>query len=180
MKATALIAALAAVLLSSNAEARPISKVSVKHLDRHIGDRATSCSDPVMRPQVCELAQTRKLNGMLRVDHRRKANKIRRKSHIVADLTTGHNRPRAWCGWFGRFNFLHRDPGPKYNLARNWAGIGSNAGGPAVGVIVVWRHHVGKIVGRTAGQWLIHSGNDGGRVRTRPRSVSNAIAFRWP
>jgi hypothetical protein len=25
---------------------------------------------------------------------------------------------------------------------------GSNAGGPSVGAIVVWRHHVGKIVGQ--------------------------------
>ena len=40
------------------------------------------------------------------------------------------------------------DPGPEHNLARAWAHCGVNASGPTVGVIVVWRHHVGKIVGR--------------------------------
>jgi hypothetical protein len=43
------------------------------------------------------------------------------------------------------------DPGPSYNLARTWARYGSDAGGPSVGAIVVWRHHVGKIVGHENG-----------------------------
>lgn len=90
-------------------------------------------------------------------------------------------RPAKWCGWYMRTQ-VHRDPGPAYNLARNWARFGSRASGPAVGVIVVWWRHVGKIVGfdRRRGQWIVHSGNDGGRVRSRPRAVHNAIAFRWP
>ena len=33
-------------------------------------------------------------------------------------------------------------------LARNWASVGANAGHPGVGVVVVWRHHVGIITGR--------------------------------
>jgi len=70
------------------------------------------------------------------------------------------------------------DPGPQYNLARSWAHYGSNAGGPSVGTIVVWSHHVGKIVGRENGQWIVESGNDGHAVRTRPRSLAGAIAFR--
>jgi hypothetical protein len=70
------------------------------------------------------------------------------------------------------------DPGPEYNLARSWAHYGSNAGGPSVGTIVVWRHHVGKIVGQENGQWIVESGNDGHAVRTRPRSLAGAIAFR--
>jgi hypothetical protein len=70
------------------------------------------------------------------------------------------------------------DPGPSYNLARSWASYGSNAGGPQVGAIVVWRHHVGKIVGQENGQWIVQSGNDGHAVRTRPRSLAGAIAFR--
>ena len=70
------------------------------------------------------------------------------------------------------------DPGPSYNLARSWAHYGSNAGGPRVGAIVVWSHHVGKIVGEENGQWIIQSGNDGHAVRTRPRSLSGVIAFR--
>ena len=64
-------------------------------------------------------------------------------------------------------------------LAREWAREGHNAGGPGVGVVVVWRHHVGIITGQTAdGRWVVHSGNDGGAVRTRPRSIAGAIAFR--
>jgi hypothetical protein len=55
---------------------------------------------------------------------------------------------------------------------------GVNAGGPSVGTIVVWRHHVGKIVGQQNGQWIVQSGNDGHAVRTRPRSLAGAIAFR--
>lgn len=86
-------------------------------------------------------------------------------------------RPGAWCGWFMRGQ-VGSDPGPTFNLARSWARYGSNAGGPAVGAIVVWPHHVGKIVGHENGQWIVQSGNDGHAVRTRPRSIAGAIAFR--
>jgi hypothetical protein len=86
-------------------------------------------------------------------------------------------RPGAWCGWYMRSQ-VGGDPGPSFNLARSWAHYGSNAGGPAVGAIVVWRHHVGKIVGHQNGQWIVQSGNDGHAVRTRPRSLAGAIAFR--
>jgi hypothetical protein len=87
-------------------------------------------------------------------------------------------RPGAWCGWYMRSQ-VGADPGPSYNLARSWAHYGSNAGGPSVGAIVVWRHHVGKIVGEENGMWLIESGNDGNAVRTRPRSLAGVIAIRW-
>jgi hypothetical protein len=86
-------------------------------------------------------------------------------------------RPGAWCGWYMRGQ-VSGDPGPSYNLARSWAHYGSDAGGPTVGAIVVWRHHVGKIVGHENGQWIVQSGNDGHAVRTRPRSLAGAIAFR--
>ena len=37
-------------------------------------------------------------------------------------------------------------------------------------------HHVGMITGRTAGgEWIVRSGNDGARVRERPRSVAGAV-----
>ena len=63
-------------------------------------------------------------------------------------------------------------------MARNWAHWGRPAS-PGVGVMVVWSHHVGMITGKTAdGQWIVKSGNDGHRVRERPRSVAGAIAFR--
>ncbi len=86
-------------------------------------------------------------------------------------------RPGAWCGWYMRSQ-VGSDPGPTYNLARSWARYGADAGGPTVGAIVVWRHHVGKIVAHESGQWIVQSGNDGHAVRTRPRSLAGAIAFR--
>jgi hypothetical protein len=70
------------------------------------------------------------------------------------------------------------DPGPAFNLARNWARWGQ-AGPAGVGAVVVWPHHVGKIVGQEGGEWIVESGNDGNRVRTRPRSIAGAIAIRW-
>ena len=88
----------------------------------------------------------------------------------------GGGRPRAWCGWYMRRLLGVADP--SYNLARNWAHWG-HGGAPGVGAVVVWAHHVGKIVGREGGQWVIQSGNDGHTVRTRPRSIAGAIAIRW-
>ncbi len=81
-------------------------------------------------------------------------------------------RPSRWCGWWMR---TQKGGGPEYNLAWNWRNYGS-ASGPQVGAVVVWRHHVGMIVGQSAnGKWIVKSGNDGGAVRTRARSVSGAI-----
>jgi hypothetical protein len=80
--------------------------------------------------------------------------------------TGGHHyagRPGAWCGWYMRGQ-VGSDPGPSYNLARSWAHYGSDAGGPSVG--------------QENGQWIVQSGNDGHGVRTRPRSLAGAIAFR--
>jgi hypothetical protein len=88
-----------------------------------------------------------------------------------------NGRPRAWCGWHMR-QLVGGDPGPQYNLARNWASWG-HPGPAGIGAIVVWPHHVGKIVGQEGGTWIIESGNDGNRVRTRPLSISGAIAIRW-
>jgi hypothetical protein len=86
-------------------------------------------------------------------------------------------RPAAWCGWEMR-QLVGSDPGPAFNLARNWASWGRP--GPAgVGAVVVWSHHVGKIVGRENGVWVIQSGNDGQAVRSRPMSIAGAIAIRW-
>jgi hypothetical protein len=81
-------------------------------------------------------------------------------------------RPRQWCGWWMR---TQRGGGPEYNLAWNWTRYGS-PGSPQVGAVVVWRHHVGMITGQTSsGQWIVKSGNDGGQVRERARSISGAV-----
>jgi len=81
-------------------------------------------------------------------------------------------KPARWCGWWMR---TQKGGGSELNLARNWKNWGRPTG-PRVGAVVVWNHHVGMITGRTAdGQWIIKSGNDGGRVRERPRSVAGAV-----
>ncbi len=91
--------------------------------------------------------------------------------HSVASHHAGA-RPARWCGWWMRTQL---GGGPEYNLASNWAHWG-HPSGPRVGAVVVWPHHVGMITGRTAGgEWIVKSGNDGGRVRERPRSVSGAV-----
>ena len=81
-------------------------------------------------------------------------------------------RPARWCGWWMR---TQKGGGPELNLASNWRHWGRPSG-PQIGAVVVWRHHVGMITGRAAGgQWIVKSGNDGGRVRERPRSVAGAV-----
>lgn len=84
----------------------------------------------------------------------------------------GDGRPSKWCGWWMRTQL---GGGPEYNLAANWRRYG-RASGPQVGAVVVWSHHVGIITGRARnGQWIVKSGNDGGRVRERARSVAGAV-----
>jgi len=81
-------------------------------------------------------------------------------------------RPGKWCGWWMR---TQKGGGAHLNVAWNWSRWGSPTS-PQVGAVVVWRHHVGMITGRASnGQWIVKSGNDGGRVRERARSVSGAV-----
>lgn len=81
-------------------------------------------------------------------------------------------RPSKWCGWYMRTQL---GGGPAYNLAANWRNYGRPTSAQ-VGAVVVWNHHVGIITGRASnGQWIVKSGNDGGRVRERARSVSGAV-----
>ena len=92
--------------------------------------------------------------------------------HARQARATHEGRPRQWCGWWMR---TQKGGGSHLNLAANWRHWGSSSG-PQVGAVVVWPHHVGMITGRTAsGQWIVKSGNDGGRVRERARSVSGAV-----
>lgn len=93
-------------------------------------------------------------------------------SRTYASRSGAGPRPAKWCGWWMR---TQKGGGPQYNLAWNWRNYGS-PGSPQVGAVVVWRHHVGMITGRAAnGQWIVTSGNDGGRVRSRARSISGAV-----
>ena len=90
--------------------------------------------------------------------------------------TQSGSRPHAWCGWYMRQTLGVADAA--YNLARNWAHYGSAAGGPCVGCVVVWPHHVGIITAQKGSSWVVKSGNDSHAVRERARSVAGAIAFR--
>ena len=96
-------------------------------------------------------------------------------SFSAGSLTGGSGlgpRPGKWCGWWMRTQL---GGGPAYNLAWNWSRYGS-ATSPQVGAVVVWRHHVGIITGQASnGQLIVKSGNDGGRVRERARSVAGAV-----
>ena len=94
----------------------------------------------------------------------------KRRTHTARSSVEG--RPRQWCGWWMR---TQKGGGPDLNLAANWRRWGSPSG-PQIGAVAVWPHHVGMITGRTTnGQWIIKSGNDGGAVRERARSVAGAV-----
>ena len=101
---------------------------------------------------------------------------------LVAAIALAWSQPShayrlPWCGFYMMHLFGKTER--RLALAREWAKEGVDAHGPGAGVIVVWPHHVGLIVGRAVdGRWLVHSGNDGNRVRTRPRWLDKVIAYR--
>ncbi len=88
-------------------------------------------------------------------------------------------RPGRWCGWFMQHDTGVTSAGTGLNLNRAimWARVGQPTS-PRVGAIVVWRHHVGRIVGGEPGAWVVRSGNDGRAVRERVRRLDGAVAFR--
>jgi hypothetical protein len=147
---TAAIAALAGMAIVSTAEARPYDP------GRSQGWQQTEGAEPSRRG-------ARQYNRQHR--YAQQVERAPRHSGVGP-------RPGRWCGWWMR---TQKGGGPEYNLAWNWRKYGS-ASGPQVGAVVVWRHHVGMIVGRASnGQWIVKSGNDGGAVRTRARSVAGAV-----
>jgi hypothetical protein len=83
---------------------------------------------------------------------------------------------RAWCGCWLASHMGISDR--SLWLASNWARVGHSAGGPQVGAIVVWRHHVGKIKAVDGGRILVLSGNDGRAVRERWRTTAGVVAYR--
>ena len=110
------------------------------------------------------------------VGHRPTREATYRGSGTVLPMQARHSgvgpRPSRWCGWWMR---TQRGGGPEFNLAWNWRKYGRPTSAQ-VGAVVVWRHHVGEIVGQAPnGMWIVRSGNDGGRVRERARSVAGAI-----
>ena len=136
---------------------------------------AFSPTDANARPHKHYPAVHRAFHSHQRVSHhvQRRGKHVTRRAR--ADVARGGGRPRAWCGWWlgNHLGIANRN----LWLARNWASIGRKAQ-PGIGVVVVWRHHVGIITGRAGSSWIVKSGNDGNAVRERPRSVAGAIAFR--
>jgi hypothetical protein len=175
MKFTTLMAAIAALILFvQSADARGDRHHQQKQQIQH---RHQAASHHVSKVHVAASRGARRNRMQLN------AGQAARESYAYASVSEVSyrgglgGRPAAWCGWEMR-QLVSSDPGPAFNLARNWARWGQ-AGAPGVGAVVVWPHHVGKIVGQADGMWVIKSGNDGHMVRTRPRSISGAIAIRW-
>ena len=83
---------------------------------------------------------------------------------------------RSWCGCWLASHLGISDR--SLWLARNWARVGHSAGGPQVGAIVVWRHHVGKVTAVDGNRIRVLSGNDSKMVRERWRTTAGVIAYR--
>ncbi len=116
--------------------------------------------------------------------HRRQHHVAYRRSRYGAGSSYGSNvaaaraRGLAWCGaeMADELGIGGRE-GRELWVARNWARVGAPTSAH-IGAVVVWPHHVGRIVGQENGQWVVQSGNDGGGVRSRARSLAGAIAIR--
>ncbi|MGD9668251.1 MAG: hypothetical protein AB7U75_04250 [Hyphomicrobiaceae bacterium] len=164
----ALLAAIVALpIIASDADARPKKKrtyssgttSTIGHYGKH---------GYVMEPRKRKQG-TRSARSAYRSDERMS---LGYSSYASSSRYGAGPRPGKWCGWWMR---TQRGGGPEYNVAWNWRNYGRPAS-PQVGAVVVWRHHVGQIVGQAAnGRWLVQSGNDGGAVRTRARSISGAV-----
>jgi uncharacterized protein (TIGR02594 family) len=93
---------------------------------------------------------------------------------------TGHSR--AWCALFANMVLARTGYGGTGSAAaRSFARYGRAASGPAPGVIAVWPHHVGFVVGAVApGRIRVISGNHNHRVAEGTYSTRSVMAFRYP
>ena len=170
--------AVAATLLvfagATSADARPSRELDDKWNPFIQHSSSVTDRDSVAKPRAKRQRAAQRARGQrVRYAERRHRHASAEASYPSRSHSGGAGpRPRAWCGWWMR---TQRGGGAHLNVAWNWSKWG-RASGPQVGAVVVWRHHVGEIVGRAAnGQWLVRSGNDGGAVRTRARSVAGAV-----
>lgn len=103
----------------------------------------------------------------------------------VAEHYRGTNptgRSRAWCAVFANM-VLNRTGyrGTGSAAARSFARYGRQASGPAPGVIAVWPHHVGFVVGAAGpGRIRVVSGNHNHRVEESTYATRGVMAFRYP
>jgi len=103
----------------------------------------------------------------------------------VAEHYRGTNptgQSRAWCAVFANM-VLKRTGyhGTGSAAAVSFARYGHPAGGPAPGVIAVWPHHVGFVVGSEGpGRIRVVSGNHNHRVEESTYATRGVMAFRYP
>jgi uncharacterized protein (TIGR02594 family) len=93
---------------------------------------------------------------------------------------TGLRTP--WCAVFANM-ILRRAgfSGTGSAAARSFAQYGRPASGPAPGVIAVWPHHVGFVVGAAGpGRIRVVSGNHNHRVDESVYATHSVMAFRYP
>ena len=96
--------------------------------------------------------------------------------------TNPTGRSRQWCAEFANM-VLQRSGhhGSGSALARSFASYGRPAPGPAPGVIAVFPHHVGFVVGSEGpGRIRVVSGNHGRRVGEGVYPTARVIAYRYP
>jgi hypothetical protein len=169
LKSLALAGAVLCALFSSNAEAR----------QRH----TIACVETgsVMRP-VCDGKDNNPFSGArsIRVTMHRERHAANPRPRLGRETVSYEGRPagcpHAWCGcWLASHLGIS---GRSLWLARNWARIGHSAGGPQVGAIAVWPHHVGQVRAVDGNRILLLSGNDGRAVRERWRTTAGIIAYR--
>ena len=157
------VAVALACLAASDAEARRRPQpVAAEPVQASSSEWPHSAFTPASKPD----AGGRRATARSRPESRNRLSAFDGQRHSVGP------RPGAWCGWYMR---TRHGGGSEMNVAWNWRHYGS-PGSPQIGAIVVWRHHVGEIVGQTSsGKWIILSGNDSHRVRERARSIAGAI-----
>lgn len=169
----AVAAALLVCASATSADARPSRDDSWNPFIQHslVSKDTRASRQQVKRERSSRQRATSRERGQ-RVRYATRAREARQSANTGSYRGGVGPRPRAWCGWWMR---TQRGGGPHLNVAWNWSKWGRPSG-PQVGAVVVWRHHVGEIVGRAEnGRWLVRSGNDGGAVRTRARSVAGAV-----
>ena len=152
---SAILAMLALVALVSNAEARP-RRAIVAHPD---------CNVVFPCDGVAPSARGDRIARKVGFGSPQKIYKPRRAS--VLGGRPAHCPARRWCGCYMAAHLGIQ--GRSLWVARNWARVGHQAGGPGAGVIAVWRHHVGLIKAVDGNRILVLSVNDGRAVRVRWR-----------
>jgi uncharacterized protein (TIGR02594 family) len=93
---------------------------------------------------------------------------------------TGLTTP--WCAVFANMILARAGfSGTGSAAARSFAQYGRPASGPAPGVIAVWPHHVGFVVGSAGpGRIRVVSGNHNHRVDESVYATRSVMAFRYP